>query len=85
MNHRQTAVIVCTLKMVYGLQGDAEQVEVLVTHGADVNQTGHSGVAALHIAAMCGHHEVIYTTHMYCGLKPLTIKIKLINLCDYNS
>ncbi|KAK6980388.1 serine/threonine-protein kinase TNNI3K, partial [Biomphalaria glabrata] len=38
--------------------GDSEQVDVLVTNGGDVNQTGHSGVAALHIAAMCGHHEI---------------------------
>ena len=44
----------------FDFQGDSEQVELLVTHGADVNQPGHSGVAALHITAMCGHHEVDY-------------------------
>lgn len=33
-------------------------VECLAEAGTDVNQFGNSDVTALHIAAMCGHHEV---------------------------
>ena len=39
-------------------QGDLDCVQALLEGSVDVNQAGNSGLTALHIAAMCGHHEV---------------------------
>ena len=40
------------------LQGDIDCVQALLEGSVDVNQPGNSGLTALHIACMCGHHEV---------------------------
>lgn len=44
------------------LQGDVDVVSALTDGHADLNQAGNSGVTSLHIAAMCGHQEVMSDT-----------------------
>ena len=40
------------------IQGEVDCVQALLEGNVDVNLPGNSGLTALHIACMCGHHEV---------------------------
>ena len=47
------------------LKGDLDCVQALLEGSVSVNQFGNSGLSALHIAAMCGHSEVIFLVLLF--------------------